>query len=109
MDLKNYIQELQKRNVIKSAIAYLVVGWLIVQVASIVLPTFNAPAYVLKTLFFILGGGFPIWIIFSWIYDITPEGVKNSKDSKIDDESRLKTRIRLNRVIISALSILSKL
>jgi adenylate cyclase len=105
MDLKKYIQELKKRNVIKAAIAYLVVGWLIMQVASIVLPTFDAPAYVLKTLFFILGGGFPIWIIFSWIYDITPEGIKNSRNSIIDDDSRLRTRIRLNRVIIATLSI----
>ncbi len=105
MDLNKYIKELKKRNVIKAAIAYLVVGWLIIQVASIVLPIFNAPAYVLKTLFLILGVGFPIWIIFSWIYDITPEGIKNSNDSRLDDDSRLKTRIRLNRVIISGLSI----
>ena len=101
MDLRNFVEELKKRNVLKAALAYLVISWLILQVASIVLPIFNTPEYVLKTLLFLLTIGFPIWLI----YDMTPDGLKKSDDSEIDDVSRLQTRNRLNRVIIGALSL----
>ena len=102
MNLKIYISELKKRNVFKSAIAYLIVSWLILQVASIILPIFNAPLYVMKTLLFILSIGFPLNLIFSWIYDITPEGIK--KTDGHDQNSTLKSN-RLNKVIIASLSI----
>lgn len=102
MNLKKYISELKKRNVFKSAIAYLIVAWLILQVASIILPIFNAPLYVMKTLLFILSIGFPLNLIFSWIYDITPEGIK--KTDGHDQNSTLKSN-RLNKVIIASLSI----
>lgn len=102
MNLKKYISELKKRNVFKSAIAYLIVAWLILQVASIVLPIFNAPLYVMKTLLFILIIGFPLNLIFSWIYDITPEGIK-----KTDGHGQNPTfkSNRLNKIIIASLSI----
>ncbi len=102
MNLKKYIAELKRRNVFKAAIAYLIMAWLIAQVASIVLPTFNAPPYVMKTLLFILSIGFPLNLVFSWIYDITPEGIK--KTDSHDKNSILKSS-RLNKVIIVSLSI----
>ena len=64
MGFKNYWNELKRRNVIKAAIAYLVVAWLITQVLSIILPAFEAPSYVLKIALVILLIGFPIWIVF---------------------------------------------
>ena len=102
MSLKKYIKELKRRNVFKSGIAYLIVAWLIAQVASIVLPTFNAPPYVMKTLLFILGIGFPLNLVFAWVYDITPDGIK--KTENFDQKSILKSG-RLNKVIIASLSI----
>ncbi len=105
MNLKKYIAELKKRNVFKAAIAYLITAWLITQVADIVFPTFNAPPYLMKILLFILSIGFPIILVFSWVYDITTEGIK--KTDSIDQESQ-KANIknsRLNKVIIASLSI----
>ncbi len=105
MNLKNYISELKRRRVFKAGIAYLIVAWVIAEVASVVLPTFNAPAYFMKTLLFILIIGFPINLVFAWVYDITPEGIKKTED--IDQKAQktiLKNR-RLNIVIIASLAI----
>jgi TolB-like protein/Flp pilus assembly protein TadD len=79
VNLKKYIAELKRRNVFKPAIAYLVVAWLIVQVSDIVLSTFDAPSYIMKTLMFFLIIGFPLNLIFSWIYEFTPKGIKRTE------------------------------
>ncbi len=105
MDLKKYIAELKRRNIFKSAIAYLVVAWIIAEVASVVLPTFNAPPYLMRALLLILIIGFPVNLIFSWIYDFTSEGIR--KTENINEKSK-KSNIkgsRLNIVIIVSLSI----
>jgi TolB-like protein len=78
----------------------LIVAWLIAQIASIVLPTFEASPYIMKILLFVLVIGFPINMVFAWIYDVTPEGIK--KTASIDQNSFLKNK-RLNKVIVSAL------
>ena len=105
MSFKNYWKELKRRNVIKAAIAYLVVAWLITQVLSIILPTFEAPTYVLKVALVILLIGFPIWIVFSWVYEFTPDGIKKTVDIEPEKSIMPKTGSRLNKVIILALSI----
>lgn len=102
MNLKKYIEELKRRNIFKGAIAYLIVAWLILQVASIILPVFNASPYVMKALLFILSIGFPLNLIFSWIYDVTPEGIKKADGH--DQNSILKSN-HLNKVIIVSLSV----
>ena len=105
MNIKKHIAELKRRHVFKAGIAYLVVGWLIAQIASIVLPTFEAPPFVMKTLLFILSIGFPINLVFAWIYDVTPEGIKKTKSlEKKNENSDLKSG-RLNKVIIASLSL----
>ncbi len=100
MKLKPYIEELKRRNVVKAGLAYLIVAWLIAQIASIVLPTFEAPTWVMKTLLFALIIGFPINLVISWIYDVTPDGIKKTKS--LNKKSMLKNQ-RLNKVIVSAL------
>ena len=79
MNVKKYIAELKRRNVFKPAIAYLLVAWLIVQVADIVLSTFDAPPYIMKTLMYLLIIGFPLNLILTWIYDFTPKGFKKTE------------------------------
>ena len=100
MKLKPYIEELKRRNVFKAGIAYLIVAWLIAQIASIFLPTFEAPPWVMKTLLFVLTIGFPINLVISWIYDVTSEGIKKTKN--LNEKSLLKNK-RLNKVIVSAM------
>jgi len=103
--MKKFIEELKRRHVIKSALAYLVVAWVLLQVLQFLLPLFEAPEWILKGLTLLMAIGLPIWIIISWIYDITPEGIeKTSKDSDNELKTEL-TNKRLNVFIIVSLSI----
>ena len=100
-----FFDELKRRNVIKETLAYLVVSWVLLQVISVVLPIFDAPDWVLKTVTFLLALGLPFWVIFSWTYQVTPEGFK--KTSKISEEQSVivATNKRLNIIIIVTLII----
>jgi serine/threonine-protein kinase len=68
--------ELKRRNVFKVAAAYAVVAWLTVQVMSIALPAFEAPTWVLRVLILLLALGLPLAIVLSWLFEVTPEGMK---------------------------------
>lgn len=105
MNLNDYFNELKRRNVFKSALAYLVVAWLIIQVLSIVLPAFGAPEYLLKWSLVILAIGFPVWVIFAWVYEFTPDGIKKTLDVETEKSISAKTGSRLNKLIISALTL----
>jgi tetratricopeptide (TPR) repeat protein len=105
MNLRKYIAELKRRNVIKAGFAYLVVAWVLLQVFSILLPLFEAPLWVLRTITLLMAIGFPIWLVFSWIYEITPEGIKKTKQIKSEESESNKTGRKLNKLIIVFLSI----
>ncbi len=103
--MKKFIEELKRRNVIKSAVAYLVVAWILQQVFTNLLPLVDAPDWILKTITLILIIGLPVWIVISWIYELTPQGIeKTTKDSESDLVAQA-TNKRLNVFIISSLSI----
>jgi TolB-like protein/tetratricopeptide (TPR) repeat protein len=72
----NFFAELKRRNVYKVAVAYAVVAWLLIQAASIFLPAFDAPSWVMKIFIIVIIFGFPVALIFSWAFEITPEGIK---------------------------------
>jgi TolB-like protein/cytochrome c-type biogenesis protein CcmH/NrfG len=76
----NFFAELKRRNVYKVAVAYLVVAWLVIQAASILLPTFHAPEWVMQTIVLLLIVGFPVAVVFSWAFEITPEGIKRESE-----------------------------
>ncbi len=77
---KQFFAELKRRNVYKVAIAYAVVAWLLIQAASILFPTFEAPPWVMKVFVALIILGFPIALVFSWAFEITPEGIKREED-----------------------------
>lgn len=103
--MSKFLNELKRRNVIKSTIAYLVVAWVLLQVFTVLLPIVNAPDWILKGITLILAIGLPIWIIVSWVYDITPQGIEKTSDDSNNDISRHATSKRLNAFIITSLSI----
>jgi TolB-like protein/Tfp pilus assembly protein PilF len=76
MRIDNFFSELKRRNVYKVAVAYAVVAWLLLQAASIFLPAFDAPPWVMKIFIIVIIFGFPVALIFSWAFEITPEGIK---------------------------------
>ncbi len=80
MRFKKYIEELKRRNVFKAAIAYVIMAWVVIQVSAIVLSGFDAPTYIFKIIVFVICIAFPFWLVFAWVYDITPEGIKKTDD-----------------------------
>jgi len=104
MDWKNYWQELQRRHVVKAGIAYLVLAWLITQVLSILIPVFEIPSSVLKTTIIVMAIGFPLWLIFAWIYDFTPDGLQKTDDVAYDSKIHARKNLKLNKFIIGSLS-----
>jgi TolB-like protein/Flp pilus assembly protein TadD len=77
----NFFAELKRRNVYKVAVAYAVVGWLVIQISSTVLPTFHAPEWVVQTLVVLVALGFPIALVLAWAFEATPEGIKRTEDA----------------------------
>jgi serine/threonine-protein kinase len=72
----SFFEELKRRKVFKVGVGYLVVAWLIVQVASIGFPAFDAPAWALRVFILVLLLGFPLALLFAWAFEVTPEGLK---------------------------------
>jgi serine/threonine-protein kinase len=95
--------ELKRRNVVKVAMAYAVVGWLLIEIASTVLPTFDAPQWVLQTITFVIVLGFPLALIFAWAFELTPEGIKREKDVDRTESITHQTGQKLNYGIAALL------
>ena len=72
----SFFSELRRRHVFKVGSAYVVIAFVLAQVADLVLPTFNAPFWVNQTIFFMLALGFPIALVLAWAFELTPGGVK---------------------------------
>jgi len=100
--MSKFFNELKRRNVIKAAIAYIVVAWLLLQVFSIVLPNIGAPEWVMQLFMLIMAIGFPLWLFFSWVYEFTHEGVKKTSEVEEDLSVIAKTNKRLNILILVA-------
>ena len=81
----SFFRELRRRKVYKVAVAYAVVSWLLIQAASIFLPTFDAPPYMMKAVVVFLALGFVPSAILSWVFDITPHGIKRTADISPDE------------------------
>ncbi len=78
--MQKFLAELKRRNVYKVAVAYAVVAWLLIQLASILFPTFEAPAWVMKVFIAAVALGFPLALILAWAFELTPEGIKRADD-----------------------------
>src|SRR4029453_139642 len=89
--MSNFFSELKRRNVYKVSVAYAVVSWLLIQAASILFPTFEAPSWVMKAFVVFLGFGFILSVVISWTFEATPEGLKRTADVAPDEAAKLPT------------------
>jgi len=105
MSLPNLLNELKRRNVIRVAGLYLVGAWLLTQVATTLLPLFGAPEWLLRSVVILLAIGFIPALIFSWVFELTPEGLKRDADVAPDHSIGPQTARRLDRMIIVVLLI----
>jgi hypothetical protein len=85
MKASRFFTELKRRKVYKVAVAYAFVSWLLIQAASIFLPTFDAPPCMMKAVVVFLALGFILSAILSWVFDITPQGIKRTADISPDE------------------------
>src|SRR5438093_7428692 len=102
MNLRNFFSELKRRNVYKVAIAYGVVAWLLMQVASQIFPFFEIPNWAVRLVVLLLIIGFPIALIFAWAFELTPEGIKRIEDVDLATQTRTKSHAWIYIVIVGA-------
>ena len=103
MSDRNFFSELKRRNVIRVAGLYLVGAWLLVQVAGTVLPMFGAPDWLPRSIVILLAIGLLPALIFSWVFELTPEGLKRDEDVRPEQSIAPQTARRMNRMIITVL------
>src|SRR5437773_5582911 len=103
MDPKNFFGELKRRNVYKVAIAYAVVGWLLIQIATQVFPFFEVPNWAVRLVVLLLVSGFPVALILAWAFEITPEGIKRAEDVDLNQSITRRTGRKLDFLIIAVL------
>ncbi|MEY2542952.1 MAG: hypothetical protein QOE81_413 [Verrucomicrobiota bacterium] len=103
MRIDNFFAELKRRNVIRFAGLYLVGAWLLVQVAGTVLPMFGAPDWLPRTVVILLAIGFLPALIFSWVFELTPQGLKRDEDVPAEQSIAPQTGRRMNHIIIAVL------
>src|SRR4051794_39909657 len=76
----SFFAELKRRNVYKVAVAYAIVGWLLVQVATQVFPFFEIPNWAVRLVVLAIVIGFPIALVLAWAFELTPEGIKRADE-----------------------------
>src|SRR6266699_2698418 len=103
MNLRKFLTELKRRNVYKVAIAYGVVAWLLMQVASQIFPFFEIPNWAVRLVVLLLVIGFPVAVILAWAFELTPEGIKRTKDVDLRKSVRRTSGRKLDFLIIAVL------
>jgi hypothetical protein len=100
MSESNFFAELKRRNVYKVAVAYAVVGWLLVQVATQVFPFFEIPNWTVRLVVLAIVIGFPIALIVAWAFELTPEGRCRSHRARTQEIVRMDLRRHCWRVAL---------
>src|SRR4051812_10627498 len=106
MNSQDFFAELKRRNVYKVAVAYAVVSWLLIQAASILFPTFDAPPWAMKIFVVVLVLGFPAALVLSWAFEMTAEGIKRESEVGPNDSATRRTGRKIIALTI-ALGILA--
>ena len=96
----SFFAELKRRNVIRMAGLYLVGAWLLVQVSSTILPMFSAPDWLPRTIVLALAIGFVPALIFSWVFELTPDGLKRDAEVKPEESIAPQTARRMDRILL---------
>src|SRR3954464_13616254 len=101
----SFFAELKRRNVYKVAVAYAVVGWLIVQIATQVFPFFDIPNWAVRLTVLAIVVGFPIALVIAWAFELTPEGIKRTEEA--DAAPKMRSRRHTWIFVVVAAGLLS--
>ncbi len=99
------VSELKRRNVLRVAAAYLVVGWLLTEVLTTILPELGAPEWLAKAVILVFVFGFIPAVVLAWIYELTPEGIKREEDVDRDHPASRTSIRKLDYVTIAAITL----
>ena len=102
MKAENFFTELKRRNVYKVAVAYAIVGWLSIQIATQVFPFLEIPNWVVRLVIVAVAIGFPIALVIAWAFELTPEGLKRTEDVQASGERVPKKHAWIVVVIVGA-------
>jgi len=102
MDPATFLTELKRRKVYRVAVAYVIVAWLLIQAASILFPTFEAPPWVMKVFVSAVILGFPVALILAWAFELTPEGIRRSEEVTPRESKTPKAGRRWTAIIVAA-------
>ncbi len=91
MNGRNFFAELKRRNVYKVAVAYAVVAWLLIQIATQVFPFFEIPNWCVRLVVLLLILGFPVALVFSWAFELTSEGIQRTAEIAPNEPIRRRT------------------
>jgi len=100
----SFFTELKRRNVFRMGIAYVVVAWVLLQAIDFTLDIISAPNWVMQVFFLAAVAGLPIVLIFSWVFEMTPEGIKLESQIDHNDSVTHSTGRKLDRTIITFLA-----
>lgn len=97
--------ELKQRNVVKVAVSYAIVGWLLIEICSVLLPAFGAPEWVLKVIILLFGLGFVIAVFLAWSYELTPQGITRTDSSAVHANIGTLPRRKMSLAIITLVTL----
>src|SRR4029453_16609733 len=100
VNVRSFFVELKRRNVYKVAIAYAVVAWLLMQIASQIFPFFDIPSWGVRLVVLLLVIGFPVALILAWAFELTPEGIKRTENVGLGKSIAPKTGRNLTAIVI---------
>ena len=95
-----FIEELKRRNVFRVGIAYVLISWILLQGADFAFDLINAPNWVIQALFLLVALGLPGVLVFAWVFEMTPQGIKLEKNIDRSQSVSPQTGRKLDRVII---------
>jgi len=101
----SFIEELKTRKVFRAAAAYLLVAWLLLQVADVVVPALRLPDWTLTLILVLIALGFPLAVVLAWIYDLTPQGIRRQSSVAPTEEDGTSSRRRLDRGLVVLIGI----
>ena len=102
--MKRFFRELRRREVFRTAGLYVGICWILIEGASVILPTFDAPEWALQAIIIVAVVGFPIMLVLAWIYDLTEHGIKVQADPTDTIIAPIGSR-KMDFVVIGVLSV----
>ncbi len=103
--MREFIREVQRRNVFRVALVYIIAGWLTMQVVDVMFPALHLPEWLTTAVAALLLIGFPFALIFAWAFEMTPDGIKREKDVDRSESITPQTGQKLNRAVLLILGL----